>query len=90
MIDKVVILFATSTGTAEKFSHRLADELNIVAIDADVTNVSDVEAEERLTTLSSTPNSLLVIIASTFTDGSPPEPAKWFFNWVEEAAKDFR
>ncbi len=31
-----------------------------------------------------------VIITSTYTEGSPPESAKWFFNWVQEAAQDFR
>ena len=27
---------------------------------------------------------------STYTEGTPPESAKWFYTWLEEAAKDFR
>jgi len=68
----------------------LANELRNVSIDVEAANMSDVEAEERLPSMSATPNSLLVVITSTFTDGTPPESAKWFFDWVEEAAKDFR
>jgi sulfite reductase alpha subunit-like flavoprotein len=52
--------------------------------------MADCEAEERLPAIAASDNHLLVIVTSTYTEGSPPESAKWFFNWVQEAAQDFR
>ena len=31
-----------------------------------------------------------VFIISTYTEGSPPESAKWFCQWLAEAVDDFR
>lgn len=31
-----------------------------------------------------------VFIVSTYVDGKPPESAKWFYKWLEEASNDFR
>ena len=33
---------------------------------------------------------LLVFIISTYTNGAPPEPASWFYNWLQESVNDFR
>ena len=32
----------------------------------------------------------LVVVISTYTEGTPPESAEWFYKWLEESAKDFR
>ncbi len=37
-----------------------------------------------------TKDKLLVFVISTYTDGAPPEAAKWFCRWVDEASTDFR
>ena len=89
-IDKVSIYFATSTGTSEKFAKTLAEELNTVGVEASVTNMADVEAEEQLPAMAVASKSLLVLIASTYTDGIPPESGKWFFGWLSDSAQDFR
>ena len=26
----------------------------------------------------------------TYTEGTPPDTAKWFYNWLEESSTDFR
>ena len=31
-----------------------------------------------------------MFLVSTYTDGTPPESAKWFCQWVSEAVDDFR
>lgn len=31
-----------------------------------------------------------VFFVSTYTDGSPPDSAKWFCQWLSEAVDDFR
>lgn len=31
-----------------------------------------------------------VFLVSTYTDGTPPESAKWFCQWLSEAVDDFR
>lgn len=31
-----------------------------------------------------------MFIVSTYEDGKPPESAKWFYKWLEEASNDFR
>ena len=31
-----------------------------------------------------------MIVISTYTEGSPPEGAEWFYKWLKETAADFR
>ena len=31
-----------------------------------------------------------IFIMSTYTDGEPPESAKWFSKWLQESSNDFR
>ena len=33
---------------------------------------------------------MVVIITATYSEGSPPDSAKWFCKWLSEAATDFR
>ena len=32
----------------------------------------------------------MIFIVSTYTDGIPPDDAKWFFKWLKESSSDFR
>eukprot|EP00479_Gromia_sphaerica_P012736 TRINITY_DN6837_c0_g1_i1.p2 TRINITY_DN6837_c0_g1~~TRINITY_DN6837_c0_g1_i1.p2 ORF type:complete len:68 (-),score=13.37 TRINITY_DN6837_c0_g1_i1:150-353(-) len=34
--------------------------------------------------------SLMVFVISTYTDGQPPNNAKFFCNWLKEAVSDWR
>ena len=40
--------------------------------------------------ISLTFRSVLVLIIPTYTEGTPPDTAKWFYNWLEESSTDFR
>lgn len=33
---------------------------------------------------------ICAFIVSTYVDGNPPESAKWFYKWLDEASSDFR
>ena len=33
---------------------------------------------------------ICAFIISTYVDGNPPESAKWFYKWLDEASSDFR
>ena len=35
-------------------------------------------------------DSIYIFIVSTYTDGLPPEEAKWFYKWLQDASNDFR
>ena len=78
------------SGNAKDFAWRLAKDAEENEIEVDVNNASYIEAEEFLPQQASNSKSLFVIIISTYTEGTPPESAQWFYKWLEESAKDFR
>ena len=90
-IKRVSILYGTTTGNAKDFAWKLAQELeNDEGFDIEVNNVANIDAEEFLPVESGKKGSVLVLIISTYTEGTPPESASWFYKWLEESAKDFR
>ena len=34
--------------------------------------------------------SYLVVIISTYTDGTPPDGCEWFMKWLDDTSDDFR
>ena len=83
------ILYGTNTGTAATFAKKLGAAAAASGIHVtDVSNVKDCDAEETFANADA--NSVLAIVISTFTDGSPPPDAVWFCTWLREAANDFR
>lgn len=89
VIQRVKILYGTTTGNAKSMANQLAQSLEQLQIKSEVLDVSTYDFEEKLTHEASE-NAVLVLIISTYTEGTPPESAKWFYQWLEEAAKDFR
>lgn len=89
-IKRLSILYGTTTGTAKDFAWSLAQEAEDEGLEVDVNNASNVDAEEFLPAEAGNAGSVLVVIISTYTDGTPPETAAWFYKWLEESAKDFR
>ncbi len=89
----VRILFGTQTGTAERFSKQLANELRSRYGDSTTVDVRDVEtykAEEKLAQ-----EKLVVLCMATYGDGEPTDNAAVFYTWlnkeaeaVEEGAKE--
>ena len=54
-----------------------------------VLDLKDYDAEDSLFGEIS-PNNILVLFLSTYTEGSPPSSAAWFFKYVTEMSVDFR
>ena len=77
-------------GTAKDFAWKLAEDAEAEDLQVDVHNVANIEAEEFLPSEASKKGSILVLLISTYTEGTPPESANWFYKWLSESAEDFR
>ncbi|PNH07830.1 NADPH--cytochrome P450 reductase 1 [Tetrabaena socialis] len=81
----VRILFGTQTGTAERFSKQLGNELRSRYGDSTTVDVRDVETykpEERLAR-----EKLLVLCMATYGDGEPTDNAAIFYTWLLKEAE---
>jgi len=85
----IKIIYGTQTGLAKYFSEQMKTKLTAHAIDCDVINMKDCEAEEFLPEQCEK-GTTCVFIVSTYTDGEPPESAAWFCKYLREASDDFR
>ncbi|GFR39650.1 hypothetical protein Agub_g116 [Astrephomene gubernaculifera] len=81
----VRILYGTQTGTAERFSKQLGNELRSRYGDGTTIDVRDVEnykAEERLAS-----EKLVVLCMATYGDGEPTDNAAIFYTWLLKEAE---
>ena len=82
---KVQILYGTVTGTSREMAFTLLDDLKQGGLlTVQISNLKDYN-EDQLES-----EDIVILICSTWTDGAPPEDAKQFFNWLSDAAHDFR
>jgi len=88
----LTIVYGSTTGKSAYFSTKLAAKLSKLGLFPTVMNAADfgnkIEDQMKLVTKGEKP--LLIVIISTYTEGTPPESAKWFFNWLSDMAGDFR
>ena len=89
-VKRVVVMYGTTTGNSKSLAEILKTALESKSLQVDMVDVSSIEPEDRLPQESQAPNSVLVVIISTYTEGTPPESAQWFYRWLEESSKDFR
>lgn len=85
----IKVFYGTQTGQSQYFAELLKEEGIKVNISFEVINMKDCEAEEVLADESDR-NALCVFIISTYSEGDPPESAKWFCKYLREASDDFR
>ena len=85
-------MYGTTTGNSTSFAQQLNAQLlqSTSELEIETIDVASIEPEDHLVALANDPNACLVLIISTYTEGTPPEAAKWFYTWLEESAKDFR
>ena len=85
------IVYGTVTGNAKNFAQSLVQTLKkeTSALNIIETDIGDYDPEEHLVGDAGDEHHLILIV-STYTEGTPPESAEWFYAWLEEAAKDFR
>lgn len=91
---KILIIYATVTGTAKTFAMKLnasisrqRDSNNVDSnfmFDSEVMNVEDFNEDE----LEKTP--YVLYLSSTCADGTSPESGKYFMDWLKDMANDFR
>ena len=87
------IYYGTTTGNSKQFAQILQSDVvrSNSSLKANLTDLKTLEdPEETLSSDAGNSSALTVLIISTYTEGSPPEDAAWFYKWLEEAAKDFR
>ena len=89
---KVSIVYGTTTGKSKLFSEQLALLLSQRGLSPQVLNCSEFGSniEDRMKEISSGANPLLIVLISTYTEGSPPDSARWFYSWLSDTAGDFR
>eukprot|EP00731_Ephydatia_muelleri_P023218 Em0015g801a len=83
------IYYGSQTGIGKRCAEKLATHAQSVGIECTIRAVGDIDPEETLTRQKSS-CSICVFIISTYTDGSPPESANWFCQWLSDTACDFR
>jgi len=82
--DKPKLFFISQTGTSKTLAHRLHNLLATNNLHFDLIDPQNYEPEDLFK------EKLVIIIASTWEDGKPPQNAKFFANWLAESADDFR
>ncbi|XP_077509935.1 S-adenosyl-L-methionine-dependent tRNA 4-demethylwyosine synthase TYW1-like [Amblyomma americanum] len=85
----VKVLYGTQTGNAKILSEKLAAELDALDYNVEIVNLKHVEPEECLLGQVKA-KGLCVFIVSTYVDGSPPDEATWFYDWLKDTYADFR
>ena len=85
----IKIFYGSQTGTCKNFSELLCTECIKLGLNTEVIDLADYDPDDKLSD-EAVDDCICVFIISTYTDGVPPESAKWFCQWVEEAAADFR
>lgn len=80
----VKILYASSTGRAQRFAQQLHEQLSKI-IDCQIHSIQSYDPEDLFTETAT-----VILVASTVVDAGPPETGKWFYGWLEEAVNDFR
>ncbi|XVF63866.1 hypothetical protein PTKIN_Ptkin09bG0120700 [Pterospermum kingtungense] len=78
------LFFITQTGTSKALAQRLHNLLSSNNIAFDLVDPQNYEPEDL------PKESLILIVASTWEDGNPPQNSKFFVNWLDEISTDFR
>ncbi|KAK3084453.1 hypothetical protein FSP39_013792 [Pinctada imbricata] len=86
---KIKILYGTQTGKAKSFAEILQREAEERGFQCKTLNMEDYDPDDKLAE-EADKMCCLVLVVSTYTEGSPPEGAKWFYKWLQETASDFR
>lgn len=86
---KIKILYGTQTGKSKVFAENLCREATERGHDSEVVDLKQYDPEDNLVTEGEN-GVWIVVIVSTYTDGTPPEGAEWFCKWLEESSTDFR
>lgn len=78
------IFYISQTGISKALAQRLHSRLTALGLPLDLVDPRNYEPEDL------PKENLVLIVASTWEDGKPPDAAKFFVDWLAESATDFR
>jgi len=89
---RVRILYGSQLGAGQSYADRLVDSLNLLSskglkshtLNVSIGPMSEFDPEDLGN------EEIVICVVSTYTDGNPPNNAQFFYDWVSEAAKDWR
>jgi wyosine [tRNA(Phe)-imidazoG37] synthetase (radical SAM superfamily)/flavodoxin len=87
---RVLVLYASLKGATRDFARRFAEATRHAAaarggaLRVDVLPMSEFDPEDL------PKERVVVLMTSTYSEGSAPESARFFFDWLQEATVDFR
>ncbi|GAX81924.1 hypothetical protein CEUSTIGMA_g9352.t1 [Chlamydomonas eustigma] len=91
---QLLILYGSQTGMSKAFAEQLAVACKLaLASQAEFEDIQcmDMTKFEPERLISDLPEgSVFLIVVSTYEGGTPPDAARWFCRWLEDAAHDFR
>jgi NADPH-ferrihemoprotein reductase len=78
----LLVLYGSQTGTAEEFSHTLAEEANQYGFNAIAMDLVDYDPENL-------PNEKFVVfLVATYGEGEPTDNARDFYEWLKDESHD--
>jgi tRNA wybutosine-synthesizing protein 1 len=84
-LPSIMILYGSQTGTAKKLA-QLVEQTTIEAgLPTYTMSLADYDTD-----LYACESRICVFIISTYTEGTPPDEAAWFYRWLSEIIFDFR
>ncbi|KAK7087279.1 S-adenosyl-L-methionine-dependent tRNA 4-demethylwyosine synthase TYW1-like [Littorina saxatilis] len=86
---KLKIFYGTQTGKSKMLAHQLAVGVQGQGYETEVINMEDYDPDDSLAN-EAEEGYVCVFIISTYTEGTTPEGAKWFCQWLEDTVGDFR
>ncbi|KAH6796250.1 hypothetical protein C2S51_037236 [Perilla frutescens var. frutescens] len=78
------LLFLSQTNTSKTLAQRLHALLTLSNIPFDLVDAKDYEPEDLCK------ETLVLVVASTWENGGPPQSGSFLVNWLAESADDFR
>jgi len=90
-VKPVLILYGTTTGKSKGFATSLSVQLLARGVNCEIKDLAEFgkSIEEDFQALP-TQYRLLILLISTYTEGTPPDSCKWFYSWIKDFSSDFR
>ena len=82
---RLVILYGTTTGTAKEMAYQLSKVFSNIFSSILIKDMRDYDYETYLPK-----EKHIIVILSTYTDGTPPPSALSFFQGIQDIVHDFR
>lgn len=79
------MLYGSQTGTAKHWALKLASDVEQAGFEVVTHDLANYDPDNL-----SEPNSIILFVISTYTDGRPPDSCAAFYQWLEDFTQDFR